>query len=53
LRKYHQPLSVLDNEHVITDVVPAKQPAKPAANVSPNGSSRPKGGSRKKKGSKK
>lgn len=28
LKRYHQPLSVLDNEHAITDIAPQPQPAK-------------------------
>lgn len=38
LKRYHQPLSVLDNEHAITDI-PAD--AKPAKAIAPNGAAKP------------
>jgi YidC/Oxa1 family membrane protein insertase len=53
LRKYHQPLSVLDNEHAITDI-----PAEPAkAIAAPNGTAAtrtgsPKNTAKRKKGAK-
>jgi YidC/Oxa1 family membrane protein insertase len=55
LRKYHQPLSVLDNEHAITDI-PAEQP-KVAKAIAPNGAAKrqtgsPKTPAKKKKGAK-
>ena len=55
LKKYHQPLSVLDNEHAITDVS-VEQP-KVAKAIAPNGAAKrqtgsPKTPAKKKKGAK-
>ena len=55
LKKYHQPLSVLDNEHAITDI-PAEEP-KVAKAIAPNGAAKrqtgsPKTPAKKKKGAK-
>jgi YidC/Oxa1 family membrane protein insertase len=55
LKKYHQPLSVLDNEHAITDI-PDEQP-KVAKAIAPNGAAKrqtgsPKTPAKKKKGAK-
>ena len=54
LRKYHQPLSVLDNEHAITDI---PDEAKPAKAIAPNGAPKkaqaagsPRNTAKKKKG---
>jgi YidC/Oxa1 family membrane protein insertase len=54
LRRYHQPLSVLDNEHAITDI--AEEP-KPAKAIAPNGATKkqqpagsPRNPAKKKKG---
>ncbi|HEX8805445.1 MAG TPA: YidC/Oxa1 family membrane protein insertase [Candidatus Aquilonibacter sp.] len=48
LRKYHEPLSFIDSEHVITEDVPAAVAAPPQPKPSGNGSSKRK----KKKGAK-
>lgn len=55
LKKYHQPLSALDNEHAITDI-PAEEP-KAAKAIATNGAAKRQGGSpktpaKKKKGAK-
>ncbi len=53
LKKYHQPLSVLDNEHAITDI---PQDVKPQKAIAGNGAARPAGSTskpaKKKKGAK-
>ncbi len=54
LKRYHQPLSVLDNEHVITDIPDEPKPMKA---IAPNGAAKkpqdagsPKNSAKKKKG---
>jgi membrane protein insertase Oxa1/YidC/SpoIIIJ len=54
LKKYHQPLSVLDNEHAIVDIPDEPKPAKA---IAPNGATKAQSGSpktpaKKKKGAK-
>lgn len=54
LKRYHQPLSMLDNEHVVTDVAVVDAGGSAKAGIAPtNGSTRAKGIGKKKKGAKK
>lgn len=53
LKRYHQPLSMLDNEHVVTDVAAVDAGGSAKAIAPTNGSTRAKGIGKKKKGAKK
>jgi len=54
LKRYHQPLSMLDNEHVVTDVAVVDAEGSAKAGIAPtNGSTRAKSIGKKKKGAKK
>ncbi len=52
LRRFHQPLSVLDNEHAITDIQEPAPAKAIAGNGAPRTSSGPKSSAKKKKGAK-